>query len=201
MTDPNAYPNQSQPGAVPPNPPPIPPQNPSQPPQGYAAPPQGYQAPPPEYAAQPQGYPVQSQPYGYGGPGPYALPPSGRKFWALLFLFYIPYVGFIVTIIVSLVQRASAKSSPHAIERENARWAANWVLSYVLYFIVVIALLVVIGLGTTPPGGGDPSMLIAIPGILLIAVGIYCLVTMIRGTVRAGTAVHRPALAIPFFRA
>ena len=135
----------------------------------------------------------------------YIASPSGAKFWALLFLFYIPYVGVLVGIIVSLVQRASNKTSPHEIVRENARWAANWALSYTLYFFVLLAIFIALGVVTSQPpadglGPAEPSMLIALPGTVIFIVGIYCLVTMIRGCVVGGRQVHRPALAIPFFR-
>lgn len=127
--------------------------------------------------------------------------PSGRKFWGLLFLFYIPYVGLIVVIIVSLVQRSTAKQSPYPIVRENARWAANWVLSYTFYLFVSFALVLAIGIPTAATSyDGDPSPLIAIPAVLMLGIGIYCLVTMIRGCVVADRVVHRPALALPLFR-
>ena len=135
----------------------------------------------------------------------YIASPSGAKFWALLFLFYIPYVGVLVGIIVSLVQRASNKTSPHEIVRENALWAANWALSYTLYFFVLLAIFIALGVVTSQPpadgmGPAEPSLIIALPGTVLFAVGIYCLVTMIRGCVIGSQRVHRPALAIPFFR-
>jgi len=168
-------------------------QAPAQPPYGQA--PTGYPAP---------GYPAPGYaPYGYA-------PISGRRYWALLFLVYIPYVGAIVAAIVGIVQRSSAMRSPHPIVRENARWAANWALSYVLYLIALFVLLITIGVGTARPrsydeygysDGGDPSGWIAVPRLLIIGIGIYCLVTLIRGTAISERVVHRPALAIPFFRA
>ena len=152
--------------------------------------------------------PVYSAPIGDGSaayPPQYIASPSGAKFWALLFLFYIPYVGLLVGIIVSLVQRASAKASPYPTTRENARWAANWALSYALYFVVLLALFIALGVATSQPpadgmGPAEPSLIIALPGTAIFAVGVYCLVTMIRGCVIGGQRVHRPALAIPFFR-
>ena len=154
--------------------------------------PPSYQAPSGEGAA---AYPQQ-----------YIGSPSGAKYWALLFLFYIPYVGLLVGIIVALVQRASAKASPYPTVRENARWAANWALSYALYFVALLALFIALGVVTSQPpadglGPAEPSLIIALPGTAIFAVGIYCLVTMIRGCVIGGQRVHRPALAIPFFRA
>lgn len=174
-------------------------------PAGYPQAPAGYpQAP--GYPAQAPGYPAQA-PYGYA---PYGFtPPSGRKFWALLFLVYVPYVGALVSAIVALVQRNSAQTSPHGIVRENARWAANWALSYLLYLIVLVALLIIIGVGSSRPSSYDsygsyssgPSNWLFVPGLLIIGIGIYWLVTVIRGTVMSDRVVHRPALAIPFFRA
>lgn len=167
-------------------------------PGGYPATPGGYPAAPGAYPAAPGAYPA----YAYGIP-------SGRRFWGLLFLFYIPYVGWIVTLIVSLMQRAGARQSPFPIVRENARWAANWALSYTLYLIVSIGLTVIIGIATATSSyeeyygtyRSEPSGWIAVPIILLFAIGVYCLVTMIRGCVIADRVVHRPALALPFFRA
>lgn len=160
--------------------------------QGYAIPPQGYAYPPQGYANAPQGYAYPPQGY--------ALPaPSGRLYWALLFMLYIPYVGLLVALIVALVQRSSARKSPHPIMRENARWAANWALSYFFYFTASLVLLITIGISTSRDG--EPSGLIAIPAIVFMGIGIYALVTMIIGTVRADRVVHRPVLAIPFFGA
>lgn len=136
----------------------------------------------------------------------YIASPSGAKFWALLFLFYIPYVGVLVGIIVSLVQRASNKTSPHEIVRENARWAANWALSYTLYFFVLLAIFIALGVVTSQPpadgmGPAEPSLIIALPGTVFSpSASTGYLVTMIRGCVIGSQRVHRPALAIPFFR-
>ncbi|MFT4158077.1 MAG: DUF4870 domain-containing protein [Microbacterium sp.] len=173
-------------------------------PAGYPATPPGYAAAPPGYAATPPGYPVS--PYGYAAAYPFGIP-SGRKFWALLFLCYIPYVGCFVTLIVSLVQWSKTRQSPFPIVRENARWAANWAFSYTLY-MAVGALIIVIIVITTGFSYGDSygtdryqrAGWISIPVFVLIAIGIYCLVTMIRGCVVADRVVHRPALTIPFFR-
>lgn len=156
----------------------------------------------PVYAPQTQGNYPGSAP-GYSQQGYPA--PSGAKFWGLLFLFYIPWVGVIVTIIVALVQRSNARTSQFPLVRENARWAANWALSYVIYLVVLFAALILTGVLSTAPsqdgyGPAEPSGWIALPGMLIFVIGIYCLVTMIRGCVIAGKTVHRPALAIPFFR-
>lgn len=195
-------PGYGAPGPVPSSAPPY--TAPGYPASNYAAP--GTPAPgkpapgTPAPGYQPPGYPEP----GYGMPGapgyPYAmLPPSGRKYWGLLFLFYIPYVGVLVAIIVSLIQRSEAKNSPILIVRENARWAANWALSYTTYFAALMVLIMIIGVGTSY-GGRSPSGFIGIPAILLFVNGIYCLVTVIRGTVISNQVVHRPLLAIPFFR-
>jgi uncharacterized Tic20 family protein len=182
---------------------------PAQTPAGYPQP-QGAYAPHGAHA-QPQAVYAQSTapglaPAGIHPPGAYVpygyTPPSGRTFWSLLFLWFIPWVGLVVVPIVMLVQRSRTKQSPLPIVRENARWAANWALSYTLYSIVLILLIIVIAVPTAASSySGDPSGVTVIPFLLLVAVGVYCLVTMIRGTVIADRRVHRPALAIPFFRA
>jgi hypothetical protein len=170
------------------------------------------------YGQAPGAYPAPGNtPFGQA-PGPYVpygyAPVSGRKFWALLFLFYIPYAGVLVAPIVAIVQRGVAQHSPHAIVRENARWAANWALSYALYMIALIAGMITIAVTLSGPVAyryadyddsygdrGDPAAWIVLPLLLIFGIAIYCLVTMIRGTVMADRVVHRPALAIPFFRA
>ncbi|MGF6823391.1 putative Tic20 family protein [Microbacterium sp. ZKA21] len=198
MTDPHT------PGAAP-DPrattPPYPPSAPAPPAPGYAQPAPGYARPAPGYAQPAPGYGYPAQNVGYPAPG-YGYPaplPSGRRYWALLFLFYIPWAGLLVAPIVAIAQLSSARRSPFPVVRENARWAANWALSYFLYFVCLLTLLIIIGVSTSRYG--EPSGLIAIPGVLLIGIGIYCLVEMIIGTVRSDRVVHRPPLAIPFFRA
>jgi len=182
---------------------------PMQPPAGYSAPPaSGYSAQPGGYPVSQHGYPVAQPGYPVSPPGYYGYaPPSGRRFWGMQFLVYIPYVGAIVTVIVSLVQRSTARRSPFPIVRENARWAANWALSFLLYVIVSYALIVIVGVSTSRSSydsydsyDSGPSGWIGIPVVLVFGIGIYCLVTMIRGCVVSDRAVHRPALAIPFFR-
>lgn len=166
-------------------------------------------APAPGYPT-PQGYPMAQggYPISPGYPAYGYVVPSGRKFWGLQFLVFVPYVGALVTVIVSLVQRSSARRSPLPIVRENARWAANWALSFLLYVIVSYALIVIVGIATSISSYEEsygtyrsaPSGWIGIPVLLLLGIGVYCLVTMIRGCVVSDRAVHRPVLALPFLR-
>ncbi|MDQ0646821.1 putative Tic20 family protein [Microbacterium natoriense] len=179
---------------------------------GYPAP--GYPSAQGGYPAQgyptPQGYPMAQggYPISPGYPAYGYVVPSGRKFWGLQFLVFVPYVGALVTVIVSLVQRSSARRSPLPIVRENARWAANWALSFLLYVIVSYALIVIVGIATSISSYEEsygayrsaPSGWIGIPVLLLLGIGVYCLVTMIRGCVVSDRAVHRPVLALPFLR-
>lgn len=134
---------------------------------------------------------------------------SGRRYWGLLFLMYIPYFGVIVAIIVAIVQRLSAMHVQHPIVRENARWAANWAISYAFYLIALIAIFLAVAAPLNAlryqedyPGGEalNFSVWLILVGSF-IALVIYCLVTIIRGTVVSERVVHRPALAIPFLRA
>lgn len=185
----------------------------SQPPAGVQPPqPQGSYPPAP-----PVGYPPTP---GYAVPAPghagYAmLPPNGRTFWAMQFLFFIPYVGFIVAAIVALVMRNRARQSPHEIERENARWAANWALSAALYFVVYILLFIGVSaviaistysdssIGSTYSDTSPPTpfvFLLPLISAFMFGVFVYWLVTVIRGLVLSDRVVHRPALAIPFIR-
>lgn len=177
-------------------------------PAGYPTGPGGYPTAPGGYPTGPGGYPMSPGGYPISAPGYYGYaPPSGRRFWGLQFLVYVPYVGAIVAVIVSLVQRYATRQSPFPIVRENARWAANWALSFLLYVIASYALIVIVGFSTSTSSydsygsyDSSPSGWIGIPVLLLLGIGVYSLVTTIRGCVVSDRNVHRPALAIPFFR-
>ncbi|WP_449278084.1 hypothetical protein [Leucobacter sp. GX24907] len=189
----------------------------------YAPPPGGY--PPPQYSPHPSyaqyppqtppGYPphphtVSAQPLPPGYP-PYGVPygyafPSGRRFWAMGFLSYIPYVGMFVALIVILVMRSGAKGAPHPVIRENARWAANWILTAFAGLTLGFALMIgsaIAGAVTEDMGGdGDVWLPSAMVGILIFcAVAIAHLIVIIMGTVVADRRVFHPGIAIPFFRA
>ncbi|WP_314651728.1 hypothetical protein [uncultured Microbacterium sp.] len=161
----------------------------------HAAPPAaGYPAPQSPAYPPASGSPAVQGPYG-------VMPPSGRRFWGLLFLVCIPYAGVIVALIVALVQRSGARRSPFEIVRENARWAANWALSFALYeFVFLVGPTAAAVVTAEMSVDGKPAPWAFAPYLVLVAVGIYCLVTLIRGCVIADRVVHRPALAIPFFR-
>lgn len=185
---------------------PIQPQHPQYSPTQPVQPPvQPVQPQPmPQYAPPPAGY---APPYGatqYAIPYGYVIP-SGRKFWALSFLLFIPYVGWIVSLIVSLVQNSSARHDPNPVVRENARWAANWMLTVVVMGAVGVALIVgagMAGAATDSAGGdGDVWLPVAVLGLLLwSAVGVAHLVICIVGTVQADRRVFNPRVAIPFIR-
>lgn len=174
---------------------------------GYPAAPGGYPTTSGGYPAA-GGYPMSPGGFPISAPGYYGYaPPSGRRFWGLQFLVYVPYIGAIVAVIVSLVQRSAARQSPFPIVRENARWAANWALSFLLYVIASYALIVIVGFSTSTSSydsygsyDSSPSGWIGIPVLLLLGIGVYSLVTTIRGCVVSDRNVHRPALAIPFLR-
>ncbi|WP_314651727.1 DUF4870 domain-containing protein [uncultured Microbacterium sp.] len=132
---------------------------------------------------------------------PHEVFSSGRRFWGRLFVVYIPGVGAIIAVIVALAQRSDAQGSPSEVVRENARWAANWALSVTLYgFDVLVAAASIAVITGEAPVDRQPTAWVIGPSLVLAAVGIYCLVTLIRGCVIADRVVHRPALAIPFFR-
>lgn len=157
----------------------------------------------PQYAvAQPQyapyGSPVQS-PY----PG-YRLP-SGRKFWALGFLYFIPYLGWLVAPVVALTLNAGARRDPSPLVRENARWAANWSLTVLIAGVVAFITIfgsAMAGAATDEAGGnGDVWFPVAMVGLLLLGiVWLAQLVICIIGTVQADRRVFDPVVVISFFR-
>ena len=195
------YGQQAPVGQQPPQQPPYGQQPPQQPPYGQQP---GYGQQPPQDPNAPYAQPAYGQapyaqmPYGY-------VMPSGRRFWAMGFLTYIPYVGFIVFLIVALAMNASARRDANAVVRENARWAANWSLS-VATFIVGAIILMIIGGATgasLQSSGSNPSIafvFVAIGGLVILATGIMHLVFTIMGTVQADRRVFKPALVIPYLR-
>ncbi|GAB2560993.1 DUF4870 domain-containing protein [Leucobacter ruminantium] len=157
----------------------------------------------PQYAvAQPQyapyGSPVQP-PY----PG-YRLP-SGRKFWALGFLYFIPYLGWLVAPIVALTLNAGARRDPSPLVRENARWAANWSLTVLIAGVVAFITILgsaMAGAATDEAGGnGDVWFPVAMVGLLFLGiVWLAQLVICIIGTVQADRRVFDPVVVFSFFR-
>ncbi|WP_040166654.1 DUF4870 domain-containing protein [Microbacterium gorillae] len=224
--DPHATPN--DPGLIPPAPPAgafsYPDADPTVPPTPSGttptfADPYAPAAPSDPYGAPAYGTPVPSDPYGapaynapaynapaYGAPAygtpAYGYPapaPSGAKYWSLLFLTYIPYVGVIVAVIVALVQRGAARATGIPLAIGNANAAANFILSYLIYQACVVVCMVLVGSLTTD-SSGDPSPLFVLPVLLFFAVGVWGLVMMIMGTVQGSRRVFRAVPSIPFFR-
>lgn len=211
----HAQPQYAQPQQQPVQPQPQQPvQQPVQPqpaPQQYAQPATPQYAPPQYAAPQPGTAPYGAPQPGAPQPGVHPYPaygyvlPSGRKFWALGFLFFIPYVGWLVSLIVVLALAGGARRDPNPVVRENARWAANWNLTVITALVVSVLIVVasgVAGAATDSAGGdGDAWLPFAIFGLLFgFAVGITHLVISIMGTIQADRQVFKPAIAIPFIR-
>ncbi|NHC45058.1 DUF4870 domain-containing protein [Motilibacter aurantiacus] len=144
--------------------------------QGYGQP--GQQG----YGQQAYGQPAAGAPAGYGGPGGYPngllgqgqLAPNDEKVWGLIahlsgFIGVVIGFSFIGPLVVLLVQ---GNKSPfvrrHAVEALNLHIALT-----ILAVVGVVLAVVTLGLG----------LILVIP--LFIAMGIYALVVMILGAIKA----------------
>lgn len=184
---------------------PQPPHQPGAQPAAAPQPPVPHQQPYGYQYAAPQGYgPQYGAPYAYGAGYP-EVGASGSKFWALTFLFFIPYLGFLISPIVASVLCASERRNPHERVRENARWAANWSLTVLMWQVIGFVLIGFgIALGVAEEratGSGAMGLALVIPGVLLgFGMGVVHLIVAIVGTVQAGSRVVALRLAIPFIR-
>lgn len=123
----------------------------------------------------------------------------------MLFLFFIPYVGFLVAPIVAIVLCSTERRNPFPLVRENARWAANWALTVLTWQAASIVLIIVgVIVGVTQEeltGNGDVGLAFVIPGFLLFFIaGVAHLVVAIMGTAQANSRVFNLRLAIPYIR-
>jgi uncharacterized Tic20 family protein len=139
-------------------------------------------------------------------PGSHPAParPSGVRFWALGFLWFIPFIGAVLAPILLGVAAAQNRRHPEPLVRENARLAANWVLTATLAAALGTALVVLIGImhlvltGTTEIGS-ELSPLMLVPNLLLWATWITHLTVCCIGVASAGSRIVNPRIAIPFF--
>lgn len=182
----------------------LPPQTPAQPdptPSAYQpAYPQTGQQPYPQAGQQP--YPqTGQQPYPQAGyQQPLAPPATGALSYGLGFLAYIPipYLSLVIAGIVMASVYPSQKKKGE-LAAENARIAANWGLSLILY-VVLDVLFFAIMLATM--GENSTGFFpIGIPVVIFFALGIAHLVVIIMGLVVANKrTVLRNRIAIPFMR-
>ncbi|MGJ0202695.1 hypothetical protein [Leucobacter sp. gxy201] len=138
-------------------------------------------------------------------PPPYptwAPRPSGRKFWALGFLAFIPWAGWIVAPIVLLVQQANVRRDPSPVVRENARWAANWMLTATLAMIIGLGGLLaaaVFGQIAIDAGGSFELMpLVVMSAVLMVLMQLAHAVISLIGTILAADRVFDPVAVIRF---
>jgi uncharacterized protein len=139
------------------------------------------QAPPPQ---PPSGPPPGGPPPGGLPPGQRPLPPDQERLWAMLahllsFVAAYVFLGFVAPLIVLLVfGQRSAYVRAHAVE------SLNFNLSWLLYAIVAV-ILVVVGIGI----------------LILIALGIAYLVLVVIASIRANNGeFFRYPLTIRFVR-
>lgn len=181
------------------------PMSPPQAPPQYALPQQPPQYAPPQYAP-PQPPQYAHQPFGYAAPGAQWVPaPSGRKFWALGFLTYIPLLGWCVAAILLLIKNAEVRKNPAPVVRENARWAANWILTvgvaWLLGFSGLMTAAIVGQVSVDAGGRGDVLMpLVVMSAVFLVIVQIAHFVVSLVGVIVADQRVWDPVVVIRFFR-
>lgn len=171
----------------------------------------------PHAQGQPQAHGAQGQPQPPHAPGqpqpapaPAAVQPqhNGTAAWALGFLSYlpIPFFNFLITGLVQFfVGRSQIKHG--GVAAENGRRAANWGLTQVTWFVLLLVSVspLFIGYLVTGDESYEPPTWMAVPAMAMVGIyfvlGILSLVYSVAGTVIAaqGRAARLPA--IPFLRA
>jgi uncharacterized Tic20 family protein len=149
--------------------------------------------PQPTHQPSPQPYP----PAAYQQP--LAPPATGALPYGLGFLAYIPipYLNLIIAGIVMASIYPSQKTKGD-LAAENARNAANWGLSLILYMVLDILFFVILLVSNGDSTGFFP---VGIPVVIFLALGVAHLVVIIMGLVAANKrAVLRNRIAIPFMR-
>lgn len=123
--------------------------------------------------------------------------PSGVKFWAFGLLWFLPLVGPPIASILLVVLAVHERREVNTITRENARWAANWVLTVTSLAVVAVVLITVnlLQVGSNH----SATALLTIANLLLWVAGASHLLVSILGMVRARELVFNPRVAIPFF--
>jgi uncharacterized Tic20 family protein len=153
-----------------------------------------------------QPYPSQQpyasqQPYSPAGyQQPIAPPATGALPYGLGFLAYIPipYLNLVIAGIVMASVYPSQKKKG-GLAAENARHAANWGLSLILFMVLSFLLFVV--LLVTRPEDSTGFFPVGIPVLVFFALAIAHLVVIIMGLVAANKrTVLRNRIAIPFIR-
>ncbi|WP_157002702.1 hypothetical protein [Agromyces laixinhei] len=150
--------------------------------------------PQPENAAQPA---FGNGAYTYREP-----PQSGAKYWALGLLWFVPIIGMVAAPILLGVLAIQVRRHPSLIVRENARRAANWVITVTLVVLFSAVLIAVERISQYIVSGGDSGSsltpLLLIANLLIWAAWIGHLAVSIIGSSIARTRVMNPRIAIPF---
>ena len=137
-------------------------------------------------------------------PGSYSPPPAapatGALPYGLGFLAYIPlpYLSLIIAGIVMASVYPSQKRKG-GLAAENARQAANWGLSLIVYMVLDFTFFII--LLVTRPEENTGFFPVGIPVLLVLATGLAHLIVSIMGLVAANKhTVLRNRIAIPFIR-
>ena len=142
------------------------------------------------------------QPARYYGPAPHMAhysAPSGVRFWALGFLWFVPMIGPVAVCVLLGVLAAHERRHPIPLVRENARWAANWAFTVSLVSLIAFEMTMVNMF--TVGAGARPTVLVMIASPLFWVAGIAHLTVSILGVTRARSRVFYPRIAIPFMPA
>jgi uncharacterized Tic20 family protein len=128
-----------------------------------------------------------------------ALPATGTASYGFGFLAYIPIpvVSLLVAAIVMIALRPGAILKG-GVAAENGRRAANWGLTILTVYVVIVVAEVVLGISFAGSHGFFP---IGAPVLLYLALCVAHLVVVIAGTVSANRGhVFDNKIAIPYFR-
>lgn len=144
----------------------------------------------------------------YQQQAPNVGPPAGRltgaRFWGLGFIWFVPIAGAIAAPILLGVLASWNRNHPDPLIRENARIAANWVLTATLLAVLGAVLSIVngtmhfIATGDMDPGREHSPLLLA-SNLLLWTSWLSHLVVSIVGVASARSRAVNPRIAIPFF--
>lgn len=131
-----------------------------------------------------------------------AVQQSGAKYWGIGLLWFIPIFGALVAAVVLGVFAAQVRRHVNPVVRENSRWAANWVLTVTLAWILGGILIAAdriphyVIYGTEVTTALTP--LIAIANLVMWGALLSHLVISIIGLSVARARVLNPRIAIPF---
>lgn len=122
-------------------------------------------------------------------------------YWAVGFGFLLGWLVFAQgAAILAAYFWLENRREPNSLKRENARWAANWMMTALVAQTVLVVPGVVLLISMLFNGGGSETAALAFSLIgLFYLVGFVHLIVTIVGLVASRNRIFRPPLALPFF--